>query len=301
VNPRLPEDVSSDGVERRVVRARWIALWWVGVLLPACGSGEDQGREATGPTSPPAAPAAAHEEEVPPEAADWGPREWVDATESLREGRSWSHHYRSVRVPCPLCETEFLAARLGSHSTLAPDLDFKPNGLSADPLLFALWMCPTCGYSAFQEDFAHPVTPEIRRALAGARRYESYFDIPYSALLRAAEACYGARSYPEWQWAWLYLYGAWVARDSARPVEERAYHEAAMRRFEALAGTETGEKRAEAAYVVAEIRRRHGLPDASAWLDRAEEMAREADAEHLPSWIEACRKALEKGTPDRPR
>lgn len=236
----------------------------------------------------------APKEEVAPK-EDWGVRRWADAVESLREGHNWSQHYVSTEVTCGLCAKEFLAAGLDTYSTRSPDLDFKPNGLSADPNLFALWMCPNCGYCAFAEDFADPKDPEpIRLAVSGSPVYGSYFDVPYSVLLRAAEKCYRARPYAAWDWAWLYLYGAWVARESERPAEEREYHGEARRRFEALAGTATGEKRAQAAYLVGEINRRYGRLDAArTWLDRAEQIAKDTKSDAVPSWIEACRKKME--------
>jgi uncharacterized protein len=230
-------------------------------------------------------------------AQDWGTRDWPGAIEALKRGEAFSHHYEPAETACPLCAAKIRVAKIGTYSTSGKDLDFKvARYVSANPYLFTLWMCPSCNYCANAGTFEAKIDVEKTRAALGAPKvYGSYFDIPYSVLLRRAEQCAVANGTADGPLGWLYLYGAWVARDSEAVEAEKDFHRKAREKFEIVAGAGEGNERAAAAYLVGEIHRRYGERDkAKAWLDRAEAVAAEVKSANIPSWIEACRKELEK-------
>lgn len=224
---------------------------------------------------------------------EWGTR---DVPESIREKEADVHHYYSLYATCPVCSEKFLAADLMVWSEYERDLDFKLAQGTADTCLFALWMCPKCNYCTWRGEFEEKVDAEkIRKALASPVAYKSYFEIPYSALLRNAERCFEALSRTDQDWAWLLLYGAWVARDSRKSDIEKQFHLKAQARFEKVAEQGEGNAKAAAAYLVGEIHRRYGNKEkAYEWLDKAEKIAKEVKSENIPGWIERCRKELEK-------
>lgn len=231
----------------------------------------------------------------------WGPREWGGVTTLLRNGECAGDHYVADEGTCPHCSEKFAAAHVATHSTIGRDLDFKiAEYISANPYLFWLWMCPSCNFCAWATDFDPEEVPKldaekVKRALIEPMKFESYFDIPYSVLLERAEQSYSAREFTDEEWAWLYLYGAWVARDSERPDAERANHTKARERFEIVAEKGEGNSKASAAYLVGEIHRRYGdKRKAREWLDRAEKAAADVKSENSPAWIQACRAELEK-------
>ena len=158
-------------------------------------------------------------------------------------------------------------------------------------------MCPSCNYCGYGGgDFGGKLDADaMKKAIGEPKKYESYFDIPYSVLLRRAEQCGVARGWDDDKLAWLLLYGAWVARDSAQPAAEKEFHRRARERFEVVAEKGEGNARAAAAYLVGEIHRRCGEPGkAKEWLDKAEKIAEEVKSENIPSWIKACREEMGK-------
>jgi uncharacterized protein len=235
---------------------------------------------------------------------EWGERHWGTAFESLRDGEDWSHHYVAKKATCPNCSAEFAAASVGTHTTSGKELDFKIRKyVSANPYLFWLWMCPDCDYCGYAGTFDEPLDEEartkVRKALGPSEHFSSYFDVPFSVLLRRAEQCLVARGATEQELAWLLLYGAWMARDSKEPEHEKEFHRRARELFEVVAEQETGEvegnDRAAAAYLVGEIHRRYGeLDRAEVWLAKAEKIATEVASDNIPAWITACRTEIAK-------
>jgi len=246
-----------------------------------------------------AAGAALQAQEPPKE---WGKREWGRDTEMLRKGENPSMHYAAEQATCPVCSAKIRVAGMGlSYSSRGIDLDFKTSEyVSANPYLFALWMCPECNYAAKAEDFEKKVDPaKMKAALGKTSRYDSYFDIPYSALLRRAEQCYGLRDFSDEDWGWLYLYGAWVARDSKEAEAEREYHKKAQAKFVIVSEKGKGNARAAAAYLVGEIYRRQGeRAKAVDWLAKAEKISEEVKSKNIPSWIKVCREEMDKPQKD---
>ncbi len=234
---------------------------------------------------------------VLPQEKEWGERDWPGAIEALKAGEDFSHHYVATEAVCPLCAAKVRVANLGSYTTSGKDLDFKvARYVSANPYLFRLWMCPTCNYCAQAADFEKKIDVEkTKKAIGEPRKYATYFDIPYAALLRRAEQCGDANGWTPSQRAWLLLYGVWVARDSKAVEAEKAYLGRAREAFEVVAKKGEGDERAAAAYLVGELYRRLGDPEkAAVSLDKAEAVAAEVKSENIPSWIKACREELRK-------
>lgn len=230
---------------------------------------------------------------------DWGKRDWPGALGDLRAGKNYSHHYRSKNVKCPLCEKSFFAATLGSYSTMGCELDLKiKTYVSANPYLFDLWMCPKCNYCALSWEFQSiGDIKKLQEALKKPQLYDSYFDIPYSVLLQKAELCYATKEYSDNKWGEFYLYGAWVARDSKRSVEEKQFHLKAQERFKRAVETEKGKEQIKAAYLIGEIERRYGsLEVAKKHLNRAEGLATELKDQDLLEFIEASRNEIQKAS-----
>jgi uncharacterized protein (DUF2225 family) len=228
---------------------------------------------------------------------EWGKREWATAIESLRQGKDWSHHYAAEEATCPVCAVKVRLAGMGAAwTTGGADLDFKTSEyVSANPYLFNLWMCPKCNYCAYQGDFEKKVdVDKVRKALGSVKTYDSYFDIPYSALLRRAEQGYALQDWSDENWAWLYLYGAWVARDSKEAEAEKEYHKKTQAKFMVVSEKGKGNSRAAAAYLVAEIYRRQGeKAKALEWLAKAEKISEEVKSENIPGWIKRLREEMD--------
>jgi len=239
-------------------------------------------------------------------AMEWGERAWSSAVDSLRKGEDWGHHYEAEKASCPACGEGFQVASVGTYTTSGKDLDFKTRDyVSANPYLFWLWMCPKCNYCAYSNGFDEPLDDEgrekVSKALGPPTKFESYFDIPFSVLLRRAEQCMKVRGASDDDMAWLFLYGAWMARDSEQPEAEKEYHRRARERFEIVAEKGEGNDRAAAAYLVAEIHRRHGdVGKAKPWLDKAEKIAAEVASKNIPDWVKRCREEIEAGEKREP-
>ena len=59
----------------------------------------------------------------------------------------------TVRLRCPVCDTEFAADELHGARRMACETDFRPVFEGADPLLTHMHSCPECRYSAYREGF----------------------------------------------------------------------------------------------------------------------------------------------------
>lgn len=59
------------------------------------------------------------------------------------------------QVTCPLCTTKFSVknVRQGTFEALKRDTDFCVWYKGANPLLYSIYVCPSCGYSTIPEDF----------------------------------------------------------------------------------------------------------------------------------------------------
>ncbi len=59
-------------------------------------------------------------------------------------------------ITCPVCDQPFAATKLryGVYRVSDQDSDFALNCEGVNPILYDIWVCPNCGYAAFQENFA---------------------------------------------------------------------------------------------------------------------------------------------------
>lgn len=58
-------------------------------------------------------------------------------------------------IQCPVCELEFSTVKMLSNAprVLKREPDFYTTYIGENPVYYAVFVCPNCGYSAFEKDF----------------------------------------------------------------------------------------------------------------------------------------------------
>ncbi len=76
--------------------------------------------------------------------------------------------YDSVTT-CPVCEQKFpgTKVRVGSHRVASQATDFAIQYEGVNPILYEIFVCPHCGYAAFQNNFDY-VKPKDKKLFAAA-------------------------------------------------------------------------------------------------------------------------------------
>ena len=199
-----------------------------------------------------------------PPAEDWGERDYAgEAAAVLREGRDYPAKQRerlfeSWNVTCPICDYKFGTARAGKGTVRgAVELDGRETFVAGNDHLFRYWMCPACNFCDKAETFENRRASGVTnlKGCAPPKRYASYFDIPYSEILRRAEQWLIAQKKSDAELADFYLYGVWVATECANDQAARYYRSMARARF---LDAYHFEPTAQSAFLAAELMRQLG-------------------------------------------
>lgn len=189
-------------------------------------------------------------------------------------------------LKCPVCRHGFkLHTPKSSASVLKRrDADFCPYYEGPNPLFYAVWVCPGCGYAALKDHFrelAERDGPAVQAALAGAvelKRHDfskaerSLFAAMLS--LQLALRCYEARNAPGEIRGGILLRLAWACRYGNDRKRERGYLEEAIAAYQAAfdKGLHSSSAISEAhvAFLIGEMLRRAGQGQESIpWFVRA--------------------------------
>lgn len=189
-------------------------------------------------------------------------------------------------LKCPVCSHGFkLHTPKSSASVLKRrDADFCPYYEGPNPLFYAVWVCPACGYAALKDHFrelAERDVPQVQAALEGVAEIKRHdFSKPERSLfaamlsLQLAVRCYEARHSPGEIRGGILLRLAWTCRYGNDRKRERSYLEEAIAAYQAAfdKGLHASSAISEAhvAFLIGEMLRRTGQgQEAIQWFVRA--------------------------------
>lgn len=186
---------------------------------------------------------------------------------------------------CPVCTASFENLWISSRyfEVASRDSDFGPHYRHANGLVYAVIVCPHCGFAAYRDSFAKVMReelpalqkyvsqhPEGRSDLTGQRTLEQGLQSFYLAL-----GCYQVRPPQQARLARLYHHLAWLYRELGDHQQEEEYLRRALQSYEEayLKGTKSftsqlGEP--GAIYLIGELHYRLGdIKEAVRWLEKA--------------------------------
>lgn len=184
---------------------------------------------------------------------------------------------RTITLQCPNCRAKFETNSLGSTNTFGRrSTDLWQMASGAQPILFVLHTCNSCGCSGFQEDFEKLVlmgTPKNQVNAKLTPIFRAEHPAPTSRRYEYAAWLAIWRSKSETDIGQLYHTAAWCCRLEDNQAEEPRYLELAAAHFE-KAIRNAAVQRDEIAlytYLIAELNRRLArLSKATDWFLRAE-------------------------------
>ncbi|HEY9898888.1 MAG TPA: DUF2225 domain-containing protein [Pantanalinema sp.] len=189
-------------------------------------------------------------------------------------------------LKCPVCNHGFkLHTPKSSASVLKRrDADFCPYYDGPNPLFYAIWVCPACGYAALKDHFrelSERERPTVKATLEGAPEIKRHdFNKEERTLFAAmlsmqlALRCYEARNAPGEIRGGILLRLAWTCRYGNDRKRERAYLEEAiaayMAAFDKGLHASSAISEAHVAFLIGEMLRRTGQGQESIqWFVRA--------------------------------
>ncbi len=141
----------------------------------------------------------------------------------------------SREVRCPLCSTTytFYTPKASSYSLVRRDSDHCPYYKDANPIFYAIWVCPTCHFAAYKDDFRQ-LEMESMTALKEALDSDTLgravsFQNPERSLFavlrsfQLAALCYRIRKFPPELVAGLALRAGWICRYSGELRRELGF------------------------------------------------------------------------------
>lgn len=189
-------------------------------------------------------------------------------------------------LACPVCNHSFKLHTPKSNVSVLErrDADFCPYFSGLNPMYYAVWVCPGCGYAALKDHFRELGESDrmaLSTALAGVQEHQRHdFSTPerslYSAMLslQLADRCYRSRQTPLEIRAGIVLRLAWMCRYGNDRRREKGYLEEAIALYQAA--YDHGLSRAAAiteahvAFLIGEMLRRIGRgQEAVEWFLRA--------------------------------
>lgn len=188
-------------------------------------------------------------------------------------------------VTCPVSNTRFTALNVRPEVTQVKsrDSDFREVVAGPNPLWYAVYACPDCGYAAYAEDFATP-TPEQTSALS-AKRDDRKATVGDTLLngergrdeaalaYRLAIDCYAVREPDPRRLGGLQHRLGWIYREKGDSVNERRCLVEAIKQYVAAAdagGDMDGVSEVTLLYTIGDLYMRAGSPVESVkWLQRA--------------------------------
>ncbi|MNX74511.1 Cyclic nucleotide-gated potassium channel [compost metagenome] len=189
-------------------------------------------------------------------------------------------------LKCPVCSHGFKLHTPKSSASvlLRRDADFCPYYEGVNPLFYAIWVCPLCGFAALKDHFRELPDrdrPAVQAALEGAPEIKRHdFTKPERSLfaamlsLQLALRCYEARHSPGEIRGGILLRLAWTCRYGNDRKRERGYLQEAINAYQAAfdKGLHASSAISEAhvAFLIGEMLRRTGQgQDAIPWFVRA--------------------------------
>lgn len=145
----------------------------------------------------------------------------------------------SREVQCPLCETSYtyFTPRQHAASLIRRDTDYCPYYTGPSPLFYLVWVCPSCHFAAYKDDFktleprSMPALRELLRkdALGLAVNFNQVERSLFAALrsFQLALNCYTARKFPPEVLAGVALRAGWMCRYSGELRRELGFLEQA--------------------------------------------------------------------------
>jgi len=166
--------------------------------------------------------------------------------------------FQQEDIRCPVCDEEFKAVRITSCGGRGQDTDLRPHFWGFDPLPHFVWTCPTCGVSAYSDEFtqlASAVRGWIRKGHLGRPQSKAA-----SRRYTLAARCYERAAAPALKVAFLYLRASWCARKEGDMAAERLSQRRAVEYFrQALeTGEANAEEQSQVLYLLGELSRRLG-------------------------------------------
>ncbi len=145
----------------------------------------------------------------------------------------------SREVDCPVCATQFSFFTPKAHaaSLIRRDTDYCPHYTGPNPLYYLVWVCPSCHFAAYKEDFK-ALEPRSIPALRDLLRTDSLglavnFNQVERSLFAALRSfqlalnCYSARKFPSEVLAGVALRAGWMCRYSGELRRELGFLEMA--------------------------------------------------------------------------
>ncbi len=145
----------------------------------------------------------------------------------------------SREVTCPLCEVVFTywTPRAHAASLLRRDNDFCPYYSGPNPLFYLVWVCPSCKFAAYKDDFKAleprslgPLRQMLKADALGLAVNYSQVERSLFAALRSFQLalnCYTARAFPAEVRAGVALRAGWMCRYSGELRRELGFLEMA--------------------------------------------------------------------------
>ncbi|MBM3266061.1 MAG: DUF2225 domain-containing protein [Candidatus Sericytochromatia bacterium] len=185
----------------------------------------------------------------------------------------------SREVTCPLCEAVFTyyTPRAHSASLLRRDNDFCPYYSGPNPLYYLVWVCPSCKFAAYKDDFKTleprslgPLRDLLKADQLGMAVNYNQVERSLFAALRSFQLAlnsYTARSFPAEVRAGVALRAGWMCRYSGELRRELGFLEMARDLYkEAFEGGLRRDKHVDdlqVAFLIGELMLRTGkIPDA---------------------------------------
>jgi len=185
---------------------------------------------------------------------------------------------REIELECPVCRRRFASRAVASSDALGGRrTDFREFAEGTQPLPFFMHMCPRCGYTGAERDYAPDV--EVTEALR-ERVWVELAPLARRAPVTGSEKYEAAAKVAEWQGleprhvADLLLRAAWCCVDEGDVEAERFFRRKAAWAFEKALESWDGvarEERAVLTYLVGELWRRVGDQAlARGWFDKVQ-------------------------------
>lgn len=194
-------------------------------------------------------------------------------------------HFFTKKINCPVCGDPFegVLVRKSAYRFKGRDTDFMPYYEGVNPLFYAVWVCPSCLYAGYKEDFCFLPQNLVRKIKdhylpdREGLKVSLWGERDVLAALKAYElatATMEARGARESKLGSLYLRQAWLYRLQKKQEEEQFFLQKAEACYEKASQKEDLENTKIGSvgviYLVGELNRRLGrLEKALRWFSAA--------------------------------
>lgn len=197
-------------------------------------------------------------------------------------------------ITCPVCTYTFTTMKMHANAPkiLKREPDYYTTYIGENPLYYAIYVCPNCGYSAFEKDFKE-VSDQVRgiiyqsisqqwsqRNFGGIRNTQDALDVYKLALL-----CYTLTKASNLTIGKITMRIAWIYREMEDP-REKDFIQHTVNYFEKAYTTENVfddiEEELTILFILGEFHRQLGnLKEAVKWFSKALEIPEIKKKRHL--------------------